>query len=182
MSALVTTPFAIPLLWGMLVKDTPPWSGWSTVAVGFLTSLVATYILTPEAAAQFFGVGPLTKSSTEYWEQGIATLLNLFVCTAWFFGTKWFWDRSTPDYKARVTAFFANMHRPVDFAREEGANSDARQSALIGWLCLSYGAFVCLLALIPNPLTGRLAFLFCGGLVAGIGGALLRVSRQPPAP
>ena len=182
-SALVTTPFAIPLLWGMLVKNTPPWSGWSTVAVGFLTSLVATYILTPEAAAQFFGVGPLTKSSTEYWEQGIATVLNLLVCTAWFFGTKWFWDRSTPDYQARVTAFFANMHRPVDFAREEGANSDARQSALIGWLCLSYGAFVCLLALIPNPLTGRLAFLFCGGLVATIGAFLVRSAKNTaPAP
>ncbi|MBC7365580.1 MAG: transporter [Undibacterium sp.] len=177
-SALVTTPFAIPLLWGMLVKNTPPWSGWSTVAVGFLTSLVATYIITPEAAAQFFNTGPLTKSSTEYWEQGIATLANLVVCTAWFFGSKWFWDRSTPEYKVRVLAFFDNMNRPVDFAREEGANSDAKQSMLIGWLCISYGAFVCLLALIPNPLAGRLAFLFCGGLVGTIGAALLYTSRK----
>jgi SSS family solute:Na+ symporter len=177
-SALVTTPFVIPLLWCMLVKKTPPWAGWSTVIVGFLTSLVSTYILTPDWAAGYFGVGPLSKSSVEYWEQGIATLLNLVVCTAWFFGTKWFWDRSSPAYQARVTEFFANMHRPVDFAREEGANSDARQSSLIGWLCLSYGAFVCLLALIPNPLTGRLAFLFCGGLVGLIGFVLVRSSKR----
>ncbi len=177
-SALVTTPFAIPLLWGMLVKNTPPWAGWSTVAVGFCSSLFATYLLTPDAAASWFGVAKLTQASTEYWEQGIATLLNLLVGTAWFFGTKWFWDRSSADYRARVTEFFANMHRPVDFAREEGANSDARQSSLIGWLCLSYGAFVCLLALIPNPLTGRLAFLFCGGLVALIGGFLVRSAKN----
>jgi len=178
-SALVSTPFAVPLLWGMLVKDTPPWAGWTTVAVGFCSSLVATYIFTPDAAAHFFGVvEPLTRASREYWEQGIATLLNLIVGTAWFFGTKLFWDRSSPDDKARVIQFFANLKRPVDFAREEGGANDASQSTLIGRLCLAYGVFVSLFALVPNPLLGRFAFIFCGGLVALIGMILMRSAKS----
>ena len=47
----------------------------------------------------------------------------------------------------------------------------------MGWLCMFYGAFVCLMVLIPNPLIGRLSFLFCGGVVAIVGCALVRQSR-----
>jgi len=36
---------------------------------------------------------------------------------------------------------------------------------------------VLLLVLIPNPLQGRLAFLFCGGMMAGIGGVLIRGAK-----
>jgi Na+/proline symporter len=179
-SALVTTPFVVPLVWGMLVKGTPPWAGWSTVAVGFLSSLVATYLLTPQTAAGFFHVTSLSAASTEYWEQGIATVLNLAVGTAWFFGTKFFWSRTTPEDRQRTEKFFAQMHQPIDFAGEEGADSDARQSYLIGWLCLAYGAFVMLLALIPNPIAGRIAFLGCGGLVALIGYVLRRSAGRAP--
>ena len=53
----------------------------------------------------------------------------------------------------------------------------------VGWLCLAYGAFVALLAVIPNPTLGRLAFLGCGGIVALVGWALLTASRrQAPSP
>jgi SSS family solute:Na+ symporter len=180
-SAFVTTPFVIPLVWCMLVKKTPSWAGWSTVIVGFITSFLISKYLNPEDAAKLFGWEKLDKSHADYWEQGITTLLNLLVCSAWFFGTRLFWERSSPEYQAQEKQFFENMHRPVDFAKEEGANSDARQSLLIGWLCLSYGAFVCLLALIPNPLVGRLAFLFCGGLVGGIGAILVKISKRAPA-
>ena len=149
--------------------------------VGFCSSLVATFILTPDAAANFFHVAtPLTPATREYWDQGIATFLNVFVGTLWFFGTKFFWARSPADYKARVETFFAGMVRPINLAGEEGAGNDARQSKFIGWMCLVYGSFVGALALIPNPAVGRVAFLFCGGLVAGIGGLLLAASRRPP--
>jgi len=78
-----------------------------------------------------------------------------------------------------VEKFLARLDTPIDFAAEEGAGAgnDARQSTAVGWLCLAYGGFVILLALIPNPLTGRIAFLGCGGLVASIGLLLLRSYR-----
>jgi SSS family solute:Na+ symporter len=40
MVSLVTMPVAVPLLLGLFVRRTPPWSGWSTVLVCFFTSLL----------------------------------------------------------------------------------------------------------------------------------------------
>jgi hypothetical protein len=88
--------------------------------------------------------------------------------------------RTTPEHQANVAEFFTRFNRPVDFAQEEGADNDARQSSAVGWLCLAYGGFVLMLALIPNPLIGRLAFIGCGGIVLLIGAILLRSSRSAP--
>ena len=77
----------------------------------------------------------------------------------------------------RVDRFFADMHTPVDFEREEGAGTDNLQLIVMGKLCLIYGGFITLLALIPNPLFGRCAFLFCGGIMFGIGWVLHRSAR-----
>ena len=55
---------------------------------------------------------------------------------------------------------------------------------LLGALCLVYGGFILLLMAIPNQLTGRLAFLFCGGLLFGVGWVLCRAAKRnarPPA-
>jgi SSS family solute:Na+ symporter len=48
----------------------------------------------------------------------------------------------------------------------------------LGALCLIYGAFVLLLVLIPNHLTGRLCFVFCGGAIFGMGGILTLMARR----
>jgi SSS family solute:Na+ symporter len=66
----------------------------------------------------------------------------------------------------------------VDFHGEGGEDNSARQEALIGKLCIAYGAFVTVLMLIPNPLLGRLSFLVCGGIVLLIGIGLLRKSHR----
>ena len=66
---------------------------------------------------------------------------------------------------------------PVDFEKEEGAGSDNLQAKIMGLLCLIYGGFLLLLMAIPNPWTGRLAFAFCGAMMAGIGWLLSRASR-----
>ena len=39
-ASLVAMPIAVPLVWGLFFRRTPPWSGWSTVLVCLLTSLV----------------------------------------------------------------------------------------------------------------------------------------------
>ena len=74
--------------------------------------------------------------------------------------------------------FFVAMATPIDFEKEIGAGKDAVQSKTLGILCLIYGGFVTLMALVPNPLTGRLAFLFCGGLIGGVGWLLYRASKK----
>lgn len=184
LSILIGIPIVVPLFLGLLIKHTPPWSAWSTVVVGFLSSLWITNNLTAEWAAQFFGLGrALDAASVEYWRQSAELFGNVAICSLWFIGTKFFWSRAPAETHARVAEFFQRLNTPVDFAREEGADSanDARQSRVVGWLCLAYGVFVMLLAAIPNPALGRLAFVGCGAIVLGIGLALLAAARKPPA-
>ena len=70
------------------------------------------------------------------------------------------------------------VRTPVDFEKEEGAGSDNMQAKIMGLLCLIYGGFLFLLMAIPNPLSGRFAFAFCGLMMAGIGALLLRASKN----
>jgi hypothetical protein len=46
---------------------------------------------------------------------------------------------------------------------------DLAQLRTLSKLCLPYGGFITLLAAIPNPLGGRLSFVFSGGMIIGVG-------------
>ena len=104
--------------------------------------------------------------------------VNVAVCSIWFFFTSLFYGGSSDEHKSRVDKFFTDMNTPIDFEQEVGAGKDSVQSKTLGILCLIYGGFVLLMVLVPNNLTGRLAFLFCGGLIAGIGWLLFRASKK----
>ena len=103
---------------------------------------------------------------------------NVIICTVWFFFTSLFYKSSSEVHKNRVDKFFEAMRTPIDFEKEIGAGKDSVQSKTLGNLCLIYGGFVTLMALVPNPPTGRLAFLFCGGLIGGVGWLLYRASKK----
>jgi len=180
-SILVGVPVTVPLLLGLIIRRTPPWSAWSTVLVGFFGSMFVSSFFTPEWGAAVFGhTEPLDAASREYWVQGFQFFANVTLASTWFIGSKLFWNRCSPEYRANVEEFFTRMNRPVDFNREEGAAAanDGRQSTTVGWLSLAYGGFVCLLALIPNPWIGRLAFLGCGVSVLIVGFLLVQSGRR----
>ncbi len=184
-SILVAVPIAVPLVLGLLIRQTPPWSAWSTVLVGFFASVFIGDTFSPEWGARLFGyTAPLDAAAREYWIQSFQFFANILLASAWFIGTKLFWSRSSAAHRTQVGEFFARMDRAVDFDREEGAGAanDARQASAVGWLSVAYGAFVCLLAFIPNTLVGRLAFLGCGLVVLAIGAALLAAARRPDHP
>jgi len=176
---LVALPQTLPLVLGIFIRRTPAWSGWSTVLIGFVTSWVTRNYLTLSWAMETFGVtGEANTWEGQNWDQGVAVFTNVFVCTGWFLFTRNFYGRESPAYQASIEDFSKRIETPVNYATDETAPAnDDRQSLLMGWLCMPYGAFVCLMALIPNPLIGRLSFLFCGGVVAIVGWALVRQSR-----
>ena len=181
---LVAVPYTIPLVLSVIVKRTPAWSGWSTVIVCLAVSLLTTHYLDAAWLARTLDLAaPLTADEANYWAIGAGLFANVIVGTAWFLGTMAFWKHAPADERQRIETFHDRMLVPVDFEREEGANSDYAQARLLGNLSLAYGGFILLLALIPNPLSGRLGFVFCGGVVALVGYALKRASRksQPPA-
>jgi len=74
------------------------------------------------------------------------------------------------------------MNTPIDFETEVGAGKDSMQSKTLGVLCLIYGGFVLLMALVPqDDWIGHVAFLFCGGLIAGVGWLLFKSSKKSKA-
>lgn len=184
-SILIGVPITVPLVLALLIRRTPSWSGWSTVLVGFIGSLLIDRTLSPEWAVQHFSPNHLLDAaSREYWRQGIQLFGNVALGTIWFLFTTLFWQASPAAHRAGVENFLTRLDTPIDFNREEGAAAanDSRQAAAVGWLSLTYGSFVLLLAVIPNPLNGRLAFLGCGGLVVTVGLALIFISRRPAQP
>jgi hypothetical protein len=175
---LVSLPYVVPLVLGLIIRRTPGWTGWSAIIVCFITSFITDRYLDIAWAAQKFGViDNVTNWERQNWEQGIGVFTITGAGLVWFLFARLFYRHESPEQKASIEKMCLNLATPVDYAKEESAATDDKQSWLIGWLCLPYGAVVCLMALIPNPLIGRLAFLFCGGVVLLIGWLLVRQSR-----
>jgi len=181
-STLVVVPYSLPLVLCILVKRTPPWAGWSTVFLCFAVSLLTTRYLDAAWVQRTFALAaPLTPSERSYWTVIAGLLMNVGIGSLWFFATRVFWNSASPDYRLRVENFFTQLRTPIDFKREIGEESDNAQATVLGMLCLYYGGFITLLALIPNPPVGRAAFVFCGSVVFLIGLALRRAARRHAA-
>jgi Na+/proline symporter len=184
-ASLVSMPIAMPLLWGIFYKKTPPWSGWSTVIVCLFTSLIVGNLTTffgPDAYARLLAFAPPIMQ----WEHptivfSLGVLANIVVGSLWFFGSSLWYRNQSEEYRARVEEFFLKLRTPVAAAEEDGGNADHAQYRTLGLLCTCYGGFILLLMLIPNPPIGRLAFLFVGGAIGGIGLWLLHQGRKKAA-
>lgn len=178
---LVSLPYIVPLLLGLVIRRTPGWTGWSAVIVCFAVSFLTDRYLNHAWAVRMLGAGGDSGPwGRQNWEQGIGVFTILGAGLVWFLFARLFYRRDRPEQKAAIDQFCTNLATPVNYTQEEAAAAtDDRQSWLIGWLCLPYGAAVMLMALIPNPPTGRIAFLFCGGVVMIVGWLLVRQARRP---
>lgn len=171
---LIALPYCVPLIWGTLVKRAPAWAGWTTVLVGFATSLVGKQVLTPAWVERVMGwtALPLSGREGDDWVLLLGVLLDTLVCSAWFLGTCVFARTRGAAETERVEKFFDQMRTPVDFEREVGGGNDTQQYRTLGMMCLVYGAFISLLVLIPNWPGGRLGMFSCAGTMLGVGGLL----------
>jgi Na+/proline symporter len=111
----------------------------------------------------------------KYW---FGTLACTLATSFWFLLTVLFYRFASQAFKDRIEKFFANMHTPVDFEKEVGENNDNQQSSILGILCLIYGGFIALLALIPNPILGRICFLICAAIIGGVGVLLMKSMKK----
>ena len=178
-SGLIAIPYVMPLLWGMIFKRTPTWSGWSTVAIGLAVSYAINFIVDPAWFGKLFNFdSEMSPREVKDYIYFFGILTNVVVCSLWFLFTSLFYKTSSETHRKRVDDFFTAMRTPIDFEKEIGEAKDEVQSNTLGVLCLIYGGFVTLMALVPNPVTGRLAFLFCGGLIGGVGWLLYRASKK----
>jgi len=172
-------PLAVPLSIGLFYKRTPSWSSWSTVLIGFAASFVIKFYTRPEMVSWIPWLrGPFThEESTQYYLFATAAGVSV-VCVAWFFFTSRFYEFSSAEYKASVDEFFTRLRTPMAEPAEERVKENQSIVGSIGVLCMIFGGFILLMTAIPNPLTGRTGFVFCGGTIFMTGWILNLVSRR----
>lgn len=172
-------PLAIPMCLGLFYKRTPPWSSWTTVLIGLALSFAVKFCATPDMFAWIPGLHAPFKPEevTQFYLFATVAIVSL-VCVGWFFFTSLFYERSSPEYKARVEGFFNNLKTPVGDLTEEQAKENHKVVGAIGTLCMIFGSFVLLLLLVPNDGEKRLGFLFSGGVIVTTGWLLRRAAKR----
>lgn len=182
--ALVAIPMQVPLILGILVRRVPDWASWSSILAGLTTSFVVKTYLDAEWFAATFGLETaLSGREASDLVLIVGVTANLLVGSGFYLATGLFYREPKPSRKAELETLFHNLATRVDGEETGSEESDGRQARALGILSLIYGGFVAVLAFIPNPLLGRAAFLFCGGVLILIGWALQRsAATARPAP
>lgn len=179
LAARIALPMMFPMAYGLFFKRTPGWSGWSTVIVGFLCSLVVKFWIPADSVARLFGsTHGLNADEHTYFLLFATVLLDTTVCTIWYFSTSLFYSTSDATQRASTDRFFANLQTPIVGTSDEAKSDGEQMYVMLGQLCLVYGAFVLLLILIPNGLEGRACFIFCGGIIFVTGLILRQLGRR----
>lgn len=174
-------PMAVPLVFGLFWRRTPRWAAWSTVLVGLAASFTVKLLLEPGMVAWIPGMeGPYKPEEVTTFHIFASVLIVVSVCALWFFGTSWFYDPSDTEYMADLDEFFGRLRTPVVCPTGDEARGDDEVAGVIGRLCIIYGAFVASLVWIPNAPGGRLCFVACGSVMAGVGGMIRMLHRRPP--
>lgn len=181
-SALVATPYAVPLFWCLLVRRSPDRAAWSTIVVCcFVGGLVSLLPKTAWAA----GLTPGSIATSLAWAKSHSyiaiTVANVALGSLWFLGAAALAGRrALPDARrTQVQQFFQHVDTDITPAERE-APDDARHRG-IAKMCLVYGGFITLLAVISPTWSGRLWLLFCTLFMLGVGAAIRRTLR-PRAP
>lgn len=185
LNSMILLPSVVPVALGMVIKRTPGWSGWSTILIGMTAGVVAKIVYSPELFQRTMGYAT-ALSNREIIDSEFIFISNvvLGVAAAWFLMTMLFYKKSHTEHHERVDNFFQDMSTPIDHKKEDIRDQDGMQYRLVGIMCLVFGGFTLLGILIPNPLTGRMGFLFVGGTIFLLGVWLFAISvrkfRQNP--
>ncbi len=168
--SLIGLPLMIPTVFGLFVRRAPDWAGWSTPLVGVAAGWALRDAIGVPRAGELLGWSGLSALEVTSLGYGLTVLAVVVACSAWYGAATWL-ARRAPEAE-HVRAFFADLARPIDSAREHTGGDDRRQYRTMGRLCLDYGGGIAGFALLPGAPAAHVAFLFCGGVIAAVGGVL----------
>jgi hypothetical protein len=170
---MIQVPMMIPLLYGIFIKETPKWASWATIVVGLFVSWLVTNVFTAEVCAGLFGVESLTNREIIDMNIILSVAGHIFITGGFFWLTSFFYNEAKDDNKAERDLFFEDFETPViaDFDQDD---VDRQQRTKLGNMVISMGIGLMLMALIPNPLWGRLMFVCCSAIISTIGVLLRR--------
>lgn len=182
-SALVATPYAVPLFWCLLIRRSPDWAAWSTILVCCVVGAVVS--LLPKTAWAI-ALPPGGLGAALAWARThdyiAITVANVGLGSLWFLGcTLLFHERTqSPVRLAQTRTFFKNVDTDVTTA-EAGPEDHARHGG-VARMCFIYGGFIALLAIFSTTWSGRAGLAFCAAFMGAVGFAIKRSLRIPPPP
>lgn len=182
-TASIGLPTAMPLTYGMFIKRTPEWTGWSTMVAGFIVSVACRLMINEDFLQGIWGQEtPLNARELGDINIALTTGSIFLACNLWFFFSMLFYKQAKPEYIERVDAFFEEMDTPInrETEHEPDYEGDKRQHLVLGNLCLAYGTLTLLLLAIPNEISDRILILICGGFVVLTGVLLKFIARKEP--
>jgi hypothetical protein len=177
-SALVATPYAVPLFWCLIVRRSPDWAAWSTVAlccvVGMFVSLVPGSAWAAGLSPEGFGAWLAWAKVNNY---AAITIANAGIGSLWFLGASALRGRAvSPARQAEVKEFFTALR--TDIPPTESFEPDHRRHLGIARMCLIYGAFILVLAAFATDGAARLGLLFCAGFMGAVGAAISIAAKR----
>ncbi len=176
---LISIPMTMPLVAGLFIRKTPAWAGWSTILIGLASAWFIKYQADPNSIARLVGLTGELSSQERGDLQFASMVIGVTVITlGWFLLSTRFHRKGSVAREKEVDDFFRDMDTPVTADSDEHRHTDAMQCKVLGRLCMAYGGVTMLGMLIPNPWSGRMCFLFCGGSIMAVGALLFRVYRR----
>ena len=85
-STMVQVPMMVPLVVGIIVKKTPKWAPWATIAVGFFVSWLVMNVFTAEVCAGLFGIESLTDREIIDMNIILTVAGHVFITVRFFLG------------------------------------------------------------------------------------------------
>ena len=172
-SAMIQVPLLIPLIVGLFIKKTPPWAPWVTVLVGLFLSWLMKEVITPNVFAERIGIPEFTKREAADMSLILTLGAHVFITTGFFCATSFFYKASKDKNLLESNRFFKDLETPV-IADDEQDEFDRQQRNKLGTMVSIMSAGILLMALIPNPLWGRMIFVICASIIFTIGYLLRR--------
>ena len=173
LSAMIQVPLLIPLIVGLFIKKTPKWASWVTVALGLFVSWFMKGILTPHIFASWVEIGEFTSREAADMNLILTLASHVFITAGFFCATSFFYNESKDTNKKAANHFFKNLETPV-VADDEQDKVDQQQRAKLGTMVIIMSIGILVMALIPNPLWGRMVFVLCALTISVIGYLLKR--------
>ena len=175
-SAMIQVPLLIPLILGIFIKRTPQWAPWVTVILGLFLSWFIKDIMTPDVFAKWIDIDGFTKREAADMNLILTLGTHVFITSGFFCLTSFFYKESTDKNKQLTAHFFENLETPV-IADDLQSDVDRQQRDKLGGMVILMGTGIILMALIPNPLWGRMVFVICSLIICAIGILLKRNAR-----
>lgn len=175
-TTMIQMPLLIPLMFGMIVKRTPSWAPWVTIALGFSVSWLVANVVTANVFAAWIGIEHLTQREASEMNVVLTIGAHLFITAAFFCATTFFYREEKDPHRLETDKFFEDFETPVVSDDKQSAY-DRQQREKLGTMVIVMGAGMSLMVLIPNPAWGRLLFAVCSLSILFIGAGLKRSAK-----